>query len=475
MAAHPAKWSIGESYSTQPVTEIFPDDIFQGDDRVKLEYSAVSSGGDLIDSSSPEHIIPHDAFQAGGDYSPAFPGIIDNDEYPLSPGSPSLPNSLRCSLMATSSLSPHHVIAPSSDEVPGEYSFKLTLETQPKKVANPDWIYSTSQNKLYIKPQTPCPMKFSVTGCVPPGTFIRAIPIFKLPEHAKDVVRCCPNHTLLEQSNRDHPAMAHFIRSDNPRAEYERCAQSGRLSVKIPFHVTQGSISEEIIVHELFSFVCNNSCGGLNRRAIQIVFTLETGGGCELLGRCSIETRVCACPGRDSKQDNEAVSRPGRKKRKISGDVSSSTCVSPFSNNELSPSPSRGAEDNTVYNLKVCGYVNYLILRKIAFALEFFANMRSKISDIPSEACDMPEFFELSDQPHFSFYNNGESSTPVPRPIPQSSSIPNGQQQNEDLSSSTAPPWYQMQPFQSDDTSQNPPYMGCYTFRRITIETVYVV
>nr|ABN59537.1 transcription factor pEC53a [Nematostella vectensis] len=317
--------------------------------------------------------------------------------------------------MATSTLSPHHVIAPSSDEVPGEYSFKLTLETQPKKVANPDWIYSTSQNKLYIKPQTPCPMKFSVTGCVPPGTFIRAIPIFKLPEHAKDVVRCCPNHTLLEQSNRDHPAMAHFIRSDNPRAEYERCAQSGRLSVKIPFHVTQGSISEEIIVHELFSFVCNNSCGGLNRRAIQIVFTLEQAVAVSCW-RCSIETRVCACPGRDSKQDNEAVSRPGRKKRKISGDVSSSTCVSPFSNNELSPSPSRGAEDNTVYNLKVCGYVNYLILRKIAFALEFFANMRSKISDIPSEACDMPEFFELSDQPHFSFYNNGESSTPVPAP-----------------------------------------------------------
>lgn len=37
-------------------------------------------------------------------------------------------------------------------------------------------------------------------GSPPPSTYIRAMPIFKLPEHAKDIVRCCPNHTLLDQT-----------------------------------------------------------------------------------------------------------------------------------------------------------------------------------------------------------------------------------------------------------------------------------
>lgn len=104
-------------------------------------------------------------------------------------------------------------------------------------------------------------------GSPPPSTYIRAMPIFKLPEHAKDIVRCCPNHTLLDQTtsrgkatntrcsiarnvlgNRcflyhmyfffsGNPASGHFIRSDNPQAEYQQCIHSGRQSVRIPFKV----------------------------------------------------------------------------------------------------------------------------------------------------------------------------------------------------------------------------------------------
>lgn len=32
-------------------------------------------------------------------------------------------------------------------------------------------------------------------GPPPSGAFIRAMPVFRQPEHAKDVVRCCRNHT----------------------------------------------------------------------------------------------------------------------------------------------------------------------------------------------------------------------------------------------------------------------------------------
>lgn len=33
------------------------------------------------------------------------------------------------------------------------------------------------------------------SGPPPSGAFIRAMPVFRQPEHAKDVVRCCRNHT----------------------------------------------------------------------------------------------------------------------------------------------------------------------------------------------------------------------------------------------------------------------------------------
>lgn len=36
---------------------------------------------------------------------------------------------------------------------------------------------------------------YLIPGPPPSGAFIRAMPVFRQPEHAKDVVRCCRNHT----------------------------------------------------------------------------------------------------------------------------------------------------------------------------------------------------------------------------------------------------------------------------------------
>ena len=55
-------------------------------------------------------------------------------------------------------------------------------------------------------------------------------------------------------------------------------------------------------VTNLFQFMCFSSCvGGLTRRPIQLIFTLEHSG--IVVGRQAVEIRICACPGRDRKNE----------------------------------------------------------------------------------------------------------------------------------------------------------------------------
>ena len=74
-------------------------------------------------------------------------------------------------------------------------------------------------------------------------------------------------------------------------------------------------------VTNLFQFMCFSSCvGGLNRRPVQIVFTLERDG--QVLGRQAVELRICACPGRDRRTDEQTDRRTdGQMDRRTDGQM----------------------------------------------------------------------------------------------------------------------------------------------------------
>ena len=117
----------------------------------------------------------------------------------------------------------------------------------------------------------------------------------------------------------------------------------------------------------LYQFMCFSSCtAGLNRRPLQVVFTLENAG--QVLGRASVDVRICACPGRDKRVEEGASlpkqPRPASKPTKRpAGDM-------------LTPPTKRhqsNATDTEVFTLTVTGRDNYEMLCRIRDAMQLAA------------------------------------------------------------------------------------------------------
>lgn len=55
--------------------------------------------------------------------------------------------------------------------------------------------------KLYCQIAKTCPIQIKVSAPPPPGTAIRAMPVYKKAEHVTDIVKRCPNHELGRDFN----------------------------------------------------------------------------------------------------------------------------------------------------------------------------------------------------------------------------------------------------------------------------------
>nr|KAF6380717.1 hypothetical protein mMyoMyo1_019606 [Myotis myotis] len=279
-------------------------------------------------------------------------------------------------------MSPAPVI-PSNADYPGPHHFDVTFQ-QSSTAKSATWTYSPLLKKLYCQIAKTCPIQIQVSSPPPPGTTVRAMPVYKKAEHVTEVVKRCPNHELGRDFNEGQSAPAsHLIRVEgNNLSQYVEDPVTGRQSVVVPYEPPQVGTEFTTI---LYNFMCNSSCvGGMNRRPILVIITLENRDG-QVLGRRSFEGRICACPGRDRKADedhyreqqalNESAAKSGAASKRAFKQSPSAV-----------PALGTGAKkrrhgDEDMYYMHVRGRENFEILMKVKESLELMELVPQQVVD----------------------------------------------------------------------------------------------
>lgn len=241
-------------------------------------------------------------------------------------------------------------IIPSNVSYAGEYEFEIGFQKQQKDTKSITWTYSETLHKLYVRMDSACPVKFKTLTNPPFSSVIRAVPIYTKPEHIREVVKRCPNHSSKESNGFSAPE--HLVRCEHKSAEYIQDEYTGRQSVLFPLEQPQAGAEW---VTNIFRFMCFSSCvGGLNRRPIELVFTLEDRQG-NVLGRKAVEVRICACPGRDRKADEKHHEQNA--KVRVVTPIEEEKPQQLAINTEITTISKRPRmEDDEVFNVTVCSF-----------------------------------------------------------------------------------------------------------------------
>uniref|UniRef100_A0A8C8YEJ7 Cellular tumor antigen p53 n=1 Tax=Prolemur simus TaxID=1328070 RepID=A0A8C8YEJ7_PROSS len=307
-------------------------------------------------------------------------------------------------------MSPAPVI-PSNTDYPGPHHFEVTFQ-QSSTAKSATWTYSPLLKKLYCQIAKTCPIQVKVSTPPPPGTVIRAMPVYKKAEHVTDIVKRCPNHELGRDFNEGQSAPAsHLIRVEgNNLSQYVDDPVTGRQSVVVPYEPPQVGTEFTTI---LYNFMCNSSCvGGMNRRPILIIITLETRDG-QVLGRRSFEGRICACPGRDRKADEDHY----REQQALNESSAKNGAAS--KRGEQVPAGAGGHPGR--FSAQVRGRENFEILLKLKESLELMELVPQPLLDSyrqQQQLLQRPPWGAQQPQPRPATHGLGvplHSATPLPR------------------------------------------------------------
>ncbi|MFT7818840.1 tumor protein 63 isoform X7, partial [Arapaima gigas] len=334
-------------------------------------------------------------------------------------------------------LSPSPAI-PSNTDYGGPHNFDVSFQ-QSSTAKSATWTYSTDLKKLYCQIAKTCPIQVKVLTSPPQGAVIRAMPVYKKAEHVTEVVKRCPNHELSREFNDGQIAPpSHLIRVEgNNHAQYVEDSITGRQSVLVPYEPPQVGTEFTTI---LYNFMCNSSCvGGMNRRPILIIVTLETR---EPQGRRGQHPQA-ARDGRDEGQRGYETPRqsPPRAPADPSSSFSRRLLLAAFPKGshglQLSSTKKRRMTDEETFCLAIKGREIYEILVKIKESLELmqFVPQQTIESYRQQQQSLVQKQSSVPSQPSF-----GSSSPPHGKvnKLPSVSHLMNPQQRNSLTPSSMA-------------------------------------
>lgn len=261
-------------------------------------------------------------------------------------------------------LPPPATVVPSISDYPGEYDFQLRFN-QSSTTKSATSTYSQLLNKLYCQLAKTCPVDVLVGREPPQGAMLRATAIYKKSEHVSEVVIRCPHHQSVAENNEGVSHCSHLIRVEgSQKIQYHEDPNTKRHSVTLPYECPQlGSVVTTI----LLNFMCNSSCmGGMNRRPILTILTLETFDK-KVLGRRCFEVRVCACPGRDRKTEEDNLKTGTKRKRQISDQLKEPL---PGAGLECKKIKADSSSEDDIFILHVRGKERYEMLKTINASLE---------------------------------------------------------------------------------------------------------
>jgi len=196
---------------------------------------------------------------------------------------------------------------PSLENWSGNLNYHVEFNRAQDRTKATPWIFSSKLGKLFVQLDKACPVNFHLN--IPPNMFanyqVRGQLVYSKAEDLHDSVERCINHQQKDAVILPHTA--HVLRCDDSSSAYVD-HENKRHSVVVV--LKQPSPGCQHITF-CYRFMCLSSCiGSLNRRQTKLILTLETLSGAEV-GRYVVDVRICSCPGRDIKSEEEKFANDG--------------------------------------------------------------------------------------------------------------------------------------------------------------------